>query len=289
MSRARACIVVFALLLPSLGMACERGWRQCQREFGELVSYRAAAIEEAFGNFRAIIPERIAIKFVGPRDDEYKRYDGRVAYDISQEALVVPRHMVTGRIPNPLRATANYWPFYENDLYRETFPVIIAIDNALWGAYLQEAARARGLTWPHPNCTSVDIGQRLPCEMLVEGVAAHLTSLRNPMFNENRLDRIWPSDFRAFRDRVWRRDDRRYLEVQRYGGLLLVKPLIDRYGAPNALFYIAQTPFEMQDDDLRRSALLYQERAHEWLEANKKNRALKGLTAVTDARDVVDE
>lgn len=280
MLRTRACIVLFAVLLPTLGWTCEGGWKQCEREFGELVSYRAEAIERAFGDFRAIMPERIAIKFVGPRDAEYKLYERRVAYDLAQEVLVVPRFMTASRIPNPVRASANYWPFYQNELYRETFPLVLAVDNALWGAYLQEAAQARGLSWPHPNCASVDIGRRLPCEMLVEGVAAHLTAIRNPMFNENRLDRIWPSDFRSFRDRVWRKEDRRYLEVQRYGGLLLVKPIIDRYGAPNALFYIAQTPFEMQHDDLRRSALRYQERAHEWLEANK-NRRLDGLTVVS--------
>ncbi len=278
MSRTRACIVLFSALLPSLAFACEGGWRQCERAFGELVSYRAEAIERAFGNFRAIMPERIAIKFVGPRDAEYKLFDRRVAYDVSQEVLVVPRFMTASRIPNPVRASAHYWPFYQNELYRETFPLVLAVDNALWGAYLQEAAKARGLSWPHPNCASVDIGERLPCEMLVEGVAAHLTSVRNPMFNENRLDRIWPSDFRSFRDRVWRRDDRRYVEVQRYGGLLLVKPLIDRYGAPSALFYIAQTPFEMQNEDLRRSALRYQERAYEWLDANK-DRRVEEMTA----------
>ena len=156
---------------------------------------------------------------------------------------------------------------------------MLAVDNAIWGAYLQEAARKKGLSWPHENCESADIGRRLPCEMLVEGIAAQLTAIRDPLFNRNRLDRIWPSDFRTFRNRVWRKDDRRYLEVQRYGGLMLVKPLIDRYGAPSALVYFAQTPFEMQEEDLRSSVLRYQERASEWLEANKST-ALEGVTVV---------
>gem|GEM_PF-1054438 len=280
MSHIKAWIVFAAALLPSFAVACDEGLQKCREIFGELVSYRAEAIERAFGDFRPVMPKRIAIKYVGPRDDEYELYSRRVAYDLEQEVLVVPRFMTSARIPNPLRATANYWPFYQNELYRERFPLVLAIDNALWGAYLQEAAQEKGLSWPHENCQSVDIGKRLACEMLVEGIAAQLTAIRDPLFNENRMDRIWPSDFRSFRERVWRRDDRRYLEVQRYGGLMLVKPLIDRYGAPSALFYFAQTPFEIEDDDLRRSALRYQERAREWLEANK-NTKLNDVTVVS--------
>jgi hypothetical protein len=279
MKRMRTCIGLLSALIPTLGLACEGGWQKCQEQFGELVSYRAEAIERAFGDFKAVMPKTMSIKYVGPRDEEYRRFARRVAYDIAQETLVVPRHLTASRIPNPVRATANYWPFYQNALYRETFPLVLAVDNALWGAYLQEAAQARGLSWPHANCTSMDIGQRLPCEMLLEGIAAHLTAIRNPMFNTNRLDRFWPSDFRAFRDRVWRREDTRYLEVQRYGGLMLVKPLIDEFGAPNALFYFAQTPFEIQNDDLRRSAVRYQERAREWLRKNKDTR-LEGVPIV---------
>lgn len=279
MLRIRAFIVLSASLLPALSFACQGGWHQCEEQFGELVSYRAEAIERAFGDFRPVMPKRISIKFVTPRDEEYKLYSRRVAYDLAQEVLVVPRYMTSSRIPNPIRASVNYWPFYQNEVYRETFPLVLAVDNALWGAYLQEAAHEKNLTWPHANCGSVDIGQRLPCEMLVEGIAAQLTAVRDPLFNTNRMDRIWPSDFRSFRDRVWRKYDRRYLEVQRYGGLMLVKPLIDRYGAPAALFYFAQNPFEMHHEDLRRSALRYQERAREWLEANKDTK-LDGVTVV---------
>jgi hypothetical protein len=280
MSRIQAWVLVWATLLPALAIACDDGRHKCQEEFGELVSYRAEAIERAFGDFRPVMPKRIAIKYVGPRDAEYDLYSRRVAYDLAQQVLVVPRFLTSSRMPRPVRASANYWPFYQNELYRETFPLVLAVDNALWGAYLQEAAQKRGLSWPHKNCESADIGRRLPCEMLVEGIAAQLTAIRDPLFNMNRLDRIWPSDFQSFRDRVWRKDDRRYLEVQRYGGLMLVKPLIDRYGAPSALVYFAQTPFEMHDDDLRGSALSYQERASEWLEANKST-TLDGVTVVS--------
>ncbi len=281
----RSILFSAATLLPVFAFACEGGWHKCEEEFGQLVSYRAEAIERAFGDFRPVMPKRMTIKYVKRGDAEYELYSRRVAYDLAQEALVVPRYMTSSRIPNPVRATVNYWPFYQNELYRETFPLVLAVDNALWGAYLQEAAQEKGLTWPHANCSSLDIGRRLPCEMLVEGIAAQLTSLRDPLFNTNRLDRIWPSDFQRFRDRVWRRDDRRYLEVQRYGGLMLVKPLIDRYGAPSALYYFAQTPFEMHGDDLRRSALRYQESAREWLDAHKSSK-LDSVTAVaTDPLD----
>lgn len=270
MSIARLCILWVAAVLPVCGFACDGTSRQkCKEQLGVLVSYRAEAIERAFGNLPSVMPARIAVKFVGPHDAEYKKYGRRVAYDPSQETLIVPRQYIAARMPRPIQASAYYWPFYENELYRQTFPLIVAVDNALWGAYLQESAEARGLTWPHSNCLSSDITVRLPCEMLVAGVAEHLTTVRNPMFNTNRIDRMWPQDFASFRARVWRRDDPRYLDVQRYGGLMLVKPLIDEFGVPNALYYIAQTPFTIENDNVKASALRYQKRAREWLEAHR--------------------
>lgn len=260
-----------AMLAPTLGLACEHADRRhCKDRLGELVTYRTTAMERAFGEFAPVMPEKIDIKFVGPNDAEYRRYARQVAYDLAQETMIIPRHLLSTRVPKPLRASGSYWPFYQNELYRETFPVILAVDNALWGAYLQEAAQDRGLTWPHASCGSVQLAERLPCEMLVEGVAAHLTTGRTPMFNVNRLDRIWPQDFEAFSQRVWRKDDSRYIDVQRYGGWMLLKPLFDEFGVPRALVYIAQTPFELQDNDMNASALSYQERAREWLEAEKQ-------------------
>ncbi len=281
MSCIRICLAFCAVMSPSFAMSCDGSWQKCQTVFNDLISYRAEAIEHAFGELRDVMPERIVIKFVGPRDAEYQRFARRIAYDIDQEVLVVPRFITATRVPNPLRVAANYWPFYQNELYRELFPVIHAIDNALWGVYLQEAAQEKGLTWPHENCGSLDIGRRLPCEMLVQGVAAYLTSTRSVLFNTNRIDRIWPSDFRAFRNSVWRRDDNRYLEVQHYGGLMLVKPLIDEFGAPAALVYFAQTPFELEDEDLHASALRYQERARVWLEANRYSAKAQRVTVVS--------
>lgn len=271
----RLCVAWMIAMLPSLAIACSTNRQECKEQVGELVSYRAEAIERAFGDLLEVMPARIPVKFVGPKDAEYRRYSKRVAYDPLQDSLIVPRSLMSARIPSPIGASVYYWPFYQNELYRETFPLIAAVDNALWGAYLQEAAQARGRTWPHETCSSANIAEFLPCEMLVTGVAAHLTDLHNPMFNANRLDRIWPEDFSSFRERVWRKDDPRYRDVQHYGGLLLVKPLIDEFGVPPVLFYVAQTPFIIENENLRESALRYQERAREWLTQQKKERKQK--------------
>jgi hypothetical protein len=252
-------IALAGTLVPLIGTACESGDRaRCKQQLGTLVSYRTEAISGAFGDVSGAMPDDIQIKFVGTKDPEYALYSGRVAYDQQRGALIIPRRFLAAKTPNPLRAAVYYWPFYQNREYRETFPVIEALDNALWGAYLQEAAHSRGLTWPHRECTSVDVGERLPCEMLVEGIAEHLTEMRGPIFNSNRLDRIWPEDFAEFRKRVWR-TDQEYLEVQRYGGILLVRPLVDEFGVPRALAYIAQTPFRIENENLRASAMHYQE------------------------------
>ena len=267
--------LVWTIFLPVLAHTCDEVDRQqCKEDLGELVTYRTTAIERAFGELVSVLPEKIGIKFVGPKDIEYKRYSRKVAYDLEQETLIIPRYLLSTRMPKPLRASVAYWPFYQNELYRETFPVILAVDNALWGAYLQEAAQDRGLTWPHTSCGSVDLAQRLPCEMLVEGIGEHLTAGRRQMVNLNRLDRIWPHDFEAFSQRVWRKEDPRYLEVQRYGGWMLVKPLIDEFGVPHALYYIAQTPFVLEDNNLKASAVNYQARARAWYETEQQRKRI---------------
>jgi hypothetical protein len=258
----RRWLVFAALLLPLAALACDSGERRrCKQELGELVSYRAEAMQGAFGDVLGVLPIDMPIKFVSADDPEYALFSGRVAYDRQQRALIFPRRFLGMKTPNPLRWAVYYWPFYQNRQFRQEFPVVLAVDNALWGAFMQEAARARGLTWPHAECGAVDVTRRLPCEMLVEGVAGHLTDLRGPLFNSNRLDRIWPSDFAHFRDRVWRRTDPEYQDVQHYGGILLTRPLIDEFGVPRALTYIAQNPFRIEADNLHLSAIGYQERA----------------------------
>ena len=73
-----------------------------------------------------------------------------------------------------------------------------------------------------------------------------------------------PEKLAEFRKRVWR-TDQEYLEVQRYGGILLVRPLVDEFGVPRALAYMAQTPFHVESDNLRASAMRYQDQARDAL------------------------
>jgi hypothetical protein len=100
--------------------------------------------------------------------------------------------------------------------------------------------------------------------MLVKGIAENVKALRGPLFNANRVDQIWPEDFSDFRKRVWR-TDQEYQDVQRYGGIMLIKPLIEEFGVPRTLAYVAQTPFRVDDNNLREAAQHYQERARESL------------------------
>jgi hypothetical protein len=262
----RRWIALAALLFPLLGLACEgTDRRECKKQFRELVSYRAQAIDTAFGDLFGAVPAEIQIKFVTAKDPEYLLFGGREGYDLKRRTMIFPRRVLGAKTPNPLRWAAYYWPFYQNEQYRLQFPVVEVIDNVLWNAFLQEAASARGGQWPHKECSAVDVGRRLPCEMLVKGIAENVKALRGPLFNVNRVDQIWPDDFAVFRKRVWR-TDQEYQDVQRYGGIMLVKPLIEEFGVPRTLAYVAQTPFRVDEqNNLREAALHYQERAREVL------------------------
>lgn len=278
----RSLIAFFGLLSPLLGLACESSsLRTCEKELAQLISYRTQAIERAFGSLGAL-PDSIGVKYVSQKDAEYQRFSGRLAYDPSQQSIVVPRRYLTSKTPNPLRMAGNYWPFYQDHLYLKEFPVIGAVDNAIWSAFLQEAAQAHGIAWPHEGCRSVEVGKRLPCEMVLEGIVEFITTTRSALFNENRLDRIWPDDFSSFQRRVWR-DDTEYRDVQRYGGIMLVRPLIGQFGVPRALAYFAQTPFLVQEGSLREAALRYQQQAREALSADGE--ATATLSSV--ARDML--
>jgi len=257
-------LFVSGLLFPALGFGCESVNReQCKQRFAALVTYRTEAITNAFGDLFTL-PTGMQVRFVSAKD--LAATDGKETYDQEHRALVFPRRLLSAKVPNPMRSAAYYWPFYENEQYRTAFPVVETIDELIWTAYLQEAAKARGLSWPHKDCNSHDLGKRLPCEMLVEGINEHLKELRAPIFNANRLDMIWPEDFAGFRRGLWNKGDQGYLDVQRYGGILLIRPLIDRFGVPRALAYIAQTPFHVEDNNLRVSAQRYQERAKQVLD-----------------------
>lgn len=271
----RVLIVWAGALFPLLGVACESGDRHtCMEQFRALVSYRTEAIEAAFGDFFGALPGEIQIKFFSSRDHEYDRLGGREAYDQKRRILMFPRRVLGAKTPNPLRWAGYYWPYYQNERYQQEFPIIDVIDNLLWNAYLQEAAKARGLSWPHKECVSADVAQRLPCEMLIKGIAEHVKALRGPLFNVNRIDRIWPEDFAEFQRRVWRKSDPEYLDVQRYGGILLAEPLVSEFGLLRAIAYMAQTPFHIEDNNLRISALRYQQRAREALIAARNGKPL---------------
>jgi len=262
----RRWIALAALLFPLVGLACEgTDRRECKKQFRELVSYRAQAIDTAFGDLFGALPTEIQIKFVTTKDPEYILFGDREGYDLKKRTMIFPRRVLGSKTPNPLRWAAYYWPFYQNEQYRLQFPVVEVIDNVLWNAFLQEAAAARGGQWPPKECSAVDVGRRLPCEMLVKGIAENVKALRGPLFNENRVDQIWPEDFAVFRKRVWR-TDQEYQDVQRYGGIMLIKPLIDEFGVPRTLAYVAQTPFRVdENNNLREAALQYQDRARESL------------------------
>ena len=252
----RRWILLVGLLFPLLGLACEgTDRRECKKQFRELVSYRAQAIDTAFGDLFGALPAEIQIKFVTAKDPEYVLFGGREGYDLKRRTLIFPQRVLGAKTPNPLRWAAYYWPFYQNEQYRLQFPVVEVIDNVLWNAFLQEAATARGGQWPHKECGAVDVGRRLPCEMLVKGIAENVKALRGPLFNVNRVDQIWPDDFAVFRKRVWR-TDQEYLDVQRYGGIMLIKPLIEEFGVPRTLAYVEQRPFRDEEHNLREAALL---------------------------------
>lgn len=265
---------------PLLGVACDFDRTTCERLVQTLISYRAEAIVAAFGDDAGILPTSIQVKFVQSSDPIYAGNSAGLAYDHAQQTLFVPRRMTNTTLPNPLRWAQAYWPYYENEQYRNQFPIIAAIDSTLWSVYLLAAAQSHGIAWPHPQCASVNVRERLPCEMLLEGVSEHVRTLRTPLFNSNRLDRIWPEDFERFSSRVWRTDPE-YLEVQRYGGILLVRPLVNEFGVMRALAYIAGTPFTVADDNLRASAQSYQERAREVLRAESSPLKHEPLTTAS--------
>ena len=258
-----ACLTL--LFFPLASFSCESINReQCKERFASLVNYRTEAITNAFGDLLGTLPAALQIRFVSSKD--LSESDNNGTYDQDHRTLVFPRRLLSAKVPNPIRAAAYYWPFYENEQYRTSFPVIELIDRLIWTAYLQEAAKRHGQSWPHKDCDSTDLGKRLPCEMVVEGINEVLKEERGPIFNTNRLDMIWPEDFAGFRRSLWNKGDQTYQDVQRYGGILLIRPLIDEFGVPRALAYIAQTPFRVEENNMRLSAERYQEKARKVLD-----------------------
>jgi hypothetical protein len=253
-------------LLPTLGFGCDLSERKaCEQKIVDLVSYRSQAIARAFGDLAPALPGQVRVKFVTSKDPTHPLSSGAIAYDPEEHVLFMWRGITSAKVPNPLRLAANYWPFYEQEQVRKEFPVIEAIDGALWDAYLQEAARGRGLAWSAEDCRSVHIEKRLPCEMVVSAIARVVKMRRVPIFNENRIDRLWPEDFAGFANRNWRHEGSEYRDVRQSGGMLLVQPLVGEFGVPRALAYLARTPFHVEENNMRLSAQRYQDRARDAL------------------------
>lgn len=276
----RTGLALLSMCVPALGIACDSSSRaRCKEVFTALISYRTEAIETAFGDIGGVLPKGMKIEFMSSRDPQYANFAGMVIYDRPHHTLIFPRAVLGAKTPYPLRWAAYYWPFYQHEQYRQEYPVIETVDNALWAAFLQEAARTRNLSWPHQDCASVDMSKRLPCEMVVAGIGEFVKARRGPLFNANRLDMIWPEDFAKFLRRVWQRADSEYTDVQRYGGILLVEPLINEFGVPRTLVYLARTPFRIEDNNVHLSALRYQERAREFLSSDMDQKPIRNAAA----------
>ena len=106
-------------LLPAFGLACDVTERKaCEQRIVALVTYRTEAIEHAFGDLSAALPDQVRVKFVGPKDPQHPLAPGAIAYDREQHVLFMSRSLRDAKLPNPLRAAASYWPFYEQQQAR---------------------------------------------------------------------------------------------------------------------------------------------------------------------------
>lgn len=251
---------------PRVTPASERSDPPTLREqlFARLVSDRARAIDLAFGETFAPHVTEIRIVLLSTDQWEEQQRIGISSYDAQTHTLYFVRRVQYANAPPSVDLLSQYWPWYEEPL-RSLYPIVEAVDQALWTTVLQEAARASNVTWPHAQCSSLDIAERLPCEMLVQGIAANTTQIKAPMFNENRLAEIWPDDVEELRSRAWRKDDSAYQNVRKYGGYLLLRPLVREFGVSRTLNYVAGTPFRIEENNLRVSAERYQRRAQEAL------------------------
>jgi len=257
------CVIAWAaLLLPLAVPACPyTDVDRCKERLASLIAYRVKAIESEFGDVFGDVGEKIQIEYVSRHEAESPAYRSFHGYDAGHHRFIVPLSLLAAKTPNPLAWAIYYWPIYKDREQRAEYPVIEAIDDLLWTAYLKEAAARRGLNWPHDECASDDVRQSLPCEMLREGIEEYVKQPHDTIFNENRIDLMWPEDFDRFCQGLWRRTDQKYRNVQHYGGILLVKPLIEEFGLARTLTYLAQTPFHVEDNNVRLSAQRYQERA----------------------------
>jgi hypothetical protein len=233
-----------------------------QQQLISLVQTRLTAISEAFPTLLERTNVEVHVVFQEPRKDS----DPPLAlYDAVLDTLIFQR-AVLGYVNDYVLSTASdYWAYYEREEIHSEYPVVEVIDDALWKALFAEFAQQNGSSWPPSGCQSTDLPRRLGCQMLVSGVQSFLHSRRMRIFNENRLDRLWPSDLSELESRGWQRGDREYQEVRELGGIELIKPLVQEFGAPRVFAYIAQTPFVVQENDLFKSASQYQKQARQVL------------------------
>jgi hypothetical protein len=233
-----------------------------QQRLTALVQTRLTSISDAFPTLLERTNVEMHVVIQKPRKGE----DPPLArYDAVLDTLIFQR-AVLGYVYDDVTSTmSDYWAYYEHEEVHCDYPIVEVIDDVLWKALFAEFAQQNALTWPPSGCHSTDLPQRLGCQMMVSGIESLLHSRRMRIFNENRLDRLWPSDLSELESRGWERGDRQYQEVRELGGIELIKPLVQEFGAPRVFAYVAQTPFVVRENDLFKSATQYQQRARQVL------------------------
>jgi hypothetical protein len=230
-----------------------------EQRFAKLVCIRARAIQTAIGQLFDGRDLDIGIEFADTADPLYPQ-TSMSSYDPAAHTLYFRRKVLMLAPEAWYDNALAYWPYYRY-VSRASYPLIGIVDEALWNAHLRQAAHEHGLSWPNEDCGELDIALRLGCEMLVSAIVELSQSPATPMVNANRIDLLWPEDLKDFERRAWTRGGREYREVRRLGGLLLLEPLVREFGAPRVFAYAARTPFRIENNNVRLSALRYQDGA----------------------------
>jgi len=235
-----------------------------EQRFARLVCIRNRAIETAFGPLFDGREIQIRIEFLSEDDPLYPQAS-MSSYDAGRHIIYFRRRVLMLAPEAWYDNAVAYWTYYQGGIARSSYPVIGIVDEALWDAHLGQAAHERGLTWPNEDCRAIDISRRLGCEMLITAIAQLVQSPTAPLLNANRLDLLWPGDLADFERRAWARRGREYRDVCRLGGLMLLEPLVREFGVPRVFAYAARTPFRIENNDVRLSALRYQDDARSTL------------------------
>ena len=231
-----------------------------EQRLAKLVCIRARAIETAFGPLFDDRELNIRVEFVRADDPLYPR-TSMSSFDPARATLVFRRSVLALSPEAWYQFALAYWPYYRDEVSRAKYPLIGIVDEALWNAHLRQAAHGSSLSWPNEDCGAIDIARRLGCEMLVSATVELSQSPAVPLINTNRVDLLWPENLNDFERRAWTRGGREYREVRRLGGLLLLEPLVREFGAPRVFAYAARTPFRIENNNVRLSALHYQDSA----------------------------